>query len=572
DILDSGLNLAEGTVKINGIVNELITLPENILVGNINSGETKSIEFKANVGTLPVNTVIENVSDCFYTYTTNPNDVDGSYGTFYSNFINTRVLNLGIQINKIMDRTSIYIGEIGKCILEVKNIGQSIINNINLIDPLNNAINFVAGSLNIDGSQNSSNIEAGVNIGNLARGEVRTVDFNFNAIGQVGNLTVSNIANATYLYNTNKSGTTFSNKVDLLIKEVLYNVDINKIVTPSIVNSKDKVIYTITVKNNDVKDISNLVVIDTVPSLISVTNVLVDSVPNSNTIPSLGINIGTLGPNMTKVVQIEGNAGVIQNTTIVQNLGEIHFQDSGATSRSMTTSLVDLTIVGVTIPVNISVTETSDKTTLKNGEEVTYTTTIKNNGPTDVKNLIHQITLGQNQSFVQGSLKINGVTVPNGDLNNINLGDLKNGQTTTIEYKTTVVSNLDNITSQNNYNLTYNYGIENNSGQGSGKGAEIMIKGTKTPIHEVSIIKVSDKNFVGVGDVITYEVIIDNIGEVDLQNMVFIDTIATNTTIVDGSLKKDGKNIVGNVENGVNIGSLNKGTTTTLEFKVKILK
>ncbi|MGL4911498.1 MAG: DUF7507 domain-containing protein, partial [Romboutsia sp.] len=377
---------------------------------------------------------------------------------------------------------------------------------------------------------------------------------------------------ATYLYNTNKSGTTFSNKVDLLIKEVLYNVDVNKIVTPSIVNSKDKVIYTITVKNNDAKEINNLIVVDTISNLITVTNVLIDSVPSTNTITNLGISVGKVLANEVKVIQIEGNTSAIENTTIVNNIGEIHFEDTGLTERTVVTSIADLTITGVSIPVNLTVTESSDKNTVKNGEEVTYTTTIKNNGPTDVKNLIHQITLGQNQTFVPGSLKINGVTVPNGDLNNINLGDLKNGEGINIEYKTTVIANPDSIISQNNYNLTYNYGVENNSGSQKGNGASITIKGTTMPVHEVNIVKESDKEFVGIGDVITYTVVITNTGEVDLRNMIFIDTVARNTTIVDGSLKKDGVGLVGNVEAGINIGNLVIGSATTLEFKVQILK
>lgn len=209
------------------------------------------------------------------------------------------------------------------------------------------------------------------------------------------------------------------------------------------------------------------------------------------------------------------------------------------------------------------------------GETVTFEVVALNNGSFIIGNIPNEPVyiydvLRPELEFVKGSVKVNGIPNPIFDINaGIDIGILNINESKSITFDAKIIQYNPNIIT-NTANGTYGYVLLGGKPQ---KGMSISnIVELSIYKANIDVIKKSDKDFVVLGDIITYTVQLVNNGTVDASNVIFTDILPVGTGLVDESFKVN--NIVVNnvnLEKGVNVGTIKAGTTTTVVYKVKVL-
>ena len=212
----------------------------------------------------------------------------------------------------------------------------------------------------------------------------------------------------------------------------------------------------------------------------------------------------------------------------------------------------------------------SDKTTVKEGENVCHTVTVSNNSSTKLFNNYFTIPQPDGTSYVAGSVKVNGITQPAYDpIAGFTLPDLNPGETAIIEY--TIKANAPSTTAPVTHLATIKYTVNDPI-----RGNVNYSENTDTILlnivsDKISVVKNVDKAFAVKGENLHYTVNITNMGNVTKGDLIFKDPIPDGTTFVSNSIKIDGTDFsVYNPEIGFVLRSLAPGETITVEFDVKV--
>ncbi|MEG0296768.1 MAG: glycine-rich protein [Clostridium sp.] len=204
-----------------------------------------------------------------------------------------------------------------------------------------------------------------------------------------------------------------------------------------------------------------------------------------------------------------------------------------------------------------------DKSIATIGDTLTYT--VVHAGDTVYKyfNAIFFDTIPSSTSFISDSFKVNGVTITGANPNppGVNIGSIGPGNTTitfsvvvTTIPSPSLISNIGNISANTVPNIVSNT--------------------VTTTILEANLTatKLVDKTIADIGNILTYTIPIKNIGNTTATNIVFIDTIPSDTSLVLGSFFQDSTPI-SNSPNppGVTLpNSIGIGRVSTITFKIKI--
>lgn len=205
----------------------------------------------------------------------------------------------------------------------------------------------------------------------------------------------------------------------------------------------------------------------------------------------------------------------------------------------------------------------------KEGEIVHTTVTVTNNSETKlIYNFISNPT-PNGASYVDGSVKVNGVTQTKDMITGFFLPDLNPGETLTVEYDMKIDSPM--TVSPVIDSSEFQYSV-NAPARGAVSFKEYTNSNSINVIsNKVRVVKAVDKAFAVKGENLHYTVTITNTGNVTKGDLIFKDPIPDGTTFVSNSIKIDGTDFsVYNPEIGFALRSLAPGETITVEFDVKV--
>ncbi|EQK43163.1 conserved repeat domain protein [[Clostridium] bifermentans ATCC 638] len=218
----------------------------------------------------------------------------------------------------------------------------------------------------------------------------------------------------------------------------------------------------------------------------------------------------------------------------------------------------------------ISLVLSSDNSIVRENDIVTYTVNISNIGNVDILNAVVKDTIPPELSFIDGSVTIDGVNQPVGvsPVSGIEIGSVKIGNTKVVTYKCKVLAK-DETEIKNMANVTFDYippygRIITNKIEYSN---ELSIRST---ITSLAIAAEVNKTTAVVGEILTYTIDVTNNGKIFLSDIIVIDPLDPNLQYMN-NLKINGIPTEGNIVDGVNIGSLDIGETTVINFDVKII-
>lgn len=213
-----------------------------------------------------------------------------------------------------------------------------------------------------------------------------------------------------------------------------------------------------------------------------------------------------------------------------------------------------------------------DKQYVGIGDTINYTISLRNTGNTSANNIIFYDTIPTGTTFVSNSLKINGITQsgatpcpPTG----ISIGDLAPGTASIISFQTKVDNDPRVNAINNTGSVSYNYTldpanlIEERAYNSSNTVCSNVINAKLSNLK-----KTTDREFADIGDIITYTTSFSNLGNTPLNNVIFKDTIPNGTVLVPNSLNINGVTNTNNPQDGINIGTLAIGSSSTISFQV----
>ncbi|MCG8399083.1 DUF11 domain-containing protein, partial [Bacillus atrophaeus] len=218
----------------------------------------------------------------------------------------------------------------------ITNIGN-VLDAINVIltDPIPTGTTFTPGSVTVDGIPTTDNPSTGIPLGDIPPGGTVTVTFQVQVnTFPVPNFPITNIANVR----ADNSQLIESNEVETT--QAVADLTLIKQADPTLINCDDIITYTITVTNNGPDEVTNIILTDIEPSG-------TDFIPNSVFIggilqpgadPNAGVDIGTLAPGETQIIQFKVKN--VSNQCFILNTSEINYcLDQNAVSNQTITTV-----------------------------------------------------------------------------------------------------------------------------------------------------------------------------------------------------------------------------------------
>ncbi|MCL2687184.1 MAG: hypothetical protein FWE58_01450 [Methanobrevibacter sp.] len=502
------------------------------IIGNLNIGETATLVITVNTTTKgTINNIANVTSD------------ENNTGNNESNWTVNITPFVDLSVTKSTSATSVSTGDTFTYTITVTNDGLDEATNVYVTDSLDSRLSYLSQSSDL-GSYNQST--GRWNIGNLAAGTSVTLNITVR-VNSAGNGIIWNTAYANSTEDDGGSAT-----VDVEVDPVV-SLSVTKSVDKVNVTNGDSLLYIITVTNNGPDTATNVVVRDGLDSrldfdyfMIWYYNYYSYSYESDNTIvwtiPSLAN-----GSSATLYIWVNVNAsGNFNNISNVANASSNENETNVESNEVNTTVIPD---------VRLNIIKNVNTTNAFNGDYLTYTITVTNNGRDEANNVLVTDILDSRLNFISSD--------PNTDVSydstnrNLtwNIGTLSgNGVYATLEIVVRVngtgtISNTATVSSDEtddefNTTETYVLGVVN-----------------------LTINKTVDNENAKSGDYITYTITVTNNGPDNATNVVVWDNLDPRLIFRDVSYVSHGSYFL---DGSWRIPSLNSGVTATLNLTFEI--
>lgn len=452
-----------------------------------------------------------------------------------------KVLNLGavtsIVLNKTLDTQIVNIGDEVKYTLSAKNLGAFNIKEYTIMDRVPSGIEVVVSSISDGGVYDASNRTITWDLRNLQANSTETISFKAevqeNAIGRVQN--VACVKGDGYIPELPSNEATFT---------VLEYRKRSSIPTDQILNPNQEYTYYIDIINKSSVDATDIEVQDTLDRRLNINQ---SSISDNGSYNSLTRTISwtvDVPSNSTKTLEFKVNPKEPSN--MVEDIPNVALVNGNETNE----------VINKVGKPNLEIVKSVDKTSVREGEEITYTLTVTNTGTANSANVTLSDLIPSGSTLVQNSL--NGGTVSVGEIN-WDLGVIQPKQSVTKTFK---------VTSDNLPTGTLEGNIVNKA-QITHKGNTIESNTVTTKVTkpQLEIEKSVDRtDLLTVGEEIVYSIRIRNTGTASARDVIVKDNVPEFTELVE--VLNNG--IESNGEITWNLGEVAVNREVTVQFKVLI--
>ncbi|WP_425495276.1 DUF7507 domain-containing protein [Paenibacillus tengchongensis] len=565
DALPAGTAFVPNSVTVDGAPRTGTNPATGVTIGSIAPGATVTVTFAVTVTSLPASGVLNNQSSVSFTSGT-------LASTTFSNIVTTPVYEPILSAVKSGSASVATVGDTINYTVVVSNTGNYAAT-ATLTDTIPAGTSLVANSVLLDGFPlPGSDPSAGVPLGSLAAGSTHTLTFSVLITTLPASQQLSNQATVAFAY-TLPDGRTFNESVASNFNLIpVSSPDVTVLKTTSVIDAVpgDTLPYNITVTNNGIAPVNNVVLSDQIPAGSSFVpnSVVINGTPAPGANPANGISLASIAPGASVTVTFNILVNTLPNPANLNNQASVSYSSgafSGAAYSNILTTPVFQPIVNVV--------KSADTANATVGDTITYFINVTNTG-----NLPAAVTVTDaippGGVFIPNSVLVNGVPVPGADPTaGINVGTVAPGATVTITVSLQVtVATLpaaQQLVNQASASFTFTP-PDGRLLSGTSLSNTLVIP-VSSP--DVSAVKSTPAIDAVVGDIITYTIAVTNNGIATVNNVVLVDPIPAGSVLVPNSVTVDGVPRPGaNPATGVTIGSIAPGATVTVTFQVQVVE
>ncbi|WP_413379279.1 beta strand repeat-containing protein [Paenibacillus taichungensis] len=441
--------------------------------------------------------------------------------------------------------------------------------NVMFFDNIPDSTTFVMNSITIDGvPQAALDPITGAPIGILVSGASVTVSFQVVVTSLPAPPRLFNQAKVGYTAPTVPGGPVINTAVPTNAIEIPVfqpNVAIVKSAETSNVQVGENVTYTLVVTNTG--NISaTTTVLDNIPdgSVFVPGSVTINSVVQPGADPVTGIPIGPVAPNTVFTVTFQVNVVSQPAGFQLVNQGTASYTYQPPDGRVIPGSVVSNTvIIPVTLPF-VSVVKSTPVLDAVVGDTVTYSIVVTNQDTIPVTDILLTDAIPPGSVFAVGSVTVDGVSQPTSDpMTGIAVGTLLGGASSTITFSVNVTSLPEPAELTDQAQVTFT------SGTFSGASFSDVVT---IPVFQaiIGITKTAVPTFAVVGQIISFQFIVNNTGNIDATTFL-TDIIPAETAFVPGTVLVDNISIpAADPNSGFSLGIVPAGGSVLVSFQIVI--
>ena len=507
---------------------------EAINLGNIDVGASVTVYFRAKVNASVRGDVLNIVNII--------TSVDDARGNFTANETVNIIANTTLVVIKDAEIKELNPGDIIHYIITVTADGSSDSLNVNLRDILDNKLlDINSAKYSINGGI-LSDFNGNIYLGNMLTGTAVTVDIWAKVLSSADR-DVFNLVNVTS--DEHPEGNTSNVRVHVRIVDLA----VDKLVNNSVPKYLDMIEYTIVVVNNGPDKSFNVTVGDLLPDGVKFIS------SNGQYNPDTGVwFVGDLDNNESAILKIV--VQVIKVGNIINNVnvtGTGHDTNLTNNNDSVSVSVPDCVILDIS--------KVANSTVIVAGENVGYTVTVTNYGPSVATNVVLK-DIFNSKELLNLQYSLNGVDWL--DYNgSVSLGDINAGADVTVYFRAKVngsvrgdVLNIVNI----------NTGVDDARGNFSDNETVNVIANTT-----LVVIKDAEIKELNPGDTVHFIVTVIAGGSSDSLNVNLNDILDAKLLDVAGATYAVNGVNKGSWTGSIDLGNMLTGTTVTVDIWAKIL-
>lgn len=564
DQLPPGASFVSGSVLVNGSSVPPANPASGIPLGTLIAGAAATISFSALITSVPTLGTLNNLANIAFR--------SGTFNSVtVSNTVVTPVYQPIMSSVKSVNRTIAEVGDTLTYTVLVTNTGNLSATAV-LSDSLPEGTAFVPGSVTVDTiSVPGASPVTGISLGPISPGNTVRVTFQFNMISQPASSRIRNQANVAYSFQlpSGRALTGYSSNSNVVdLPATSPSVSVAKSVSSGAAVLNDILTYNLVIQNNSVSPITQVVLVDTLPAVLSFVpgSVIIGGTAAPLAFPGAGIPLPSIDPGGQIAVSFQARVISVPSTipAIALNRANVSYTagtfNGTASSPPVQTSLYRP---------DIQIIKTSNDTAITVGGTFIYTLQVTNAGnfPADV---VVTDLIPSSMIFVPNSVVINGFPVPGEDPGQgINLDTISAGETNTISFSVNVVSLPVPQQTVNSATASIVYTIPGGRVLTDSASSNPVTVTVSSP--DVDVVKSADAVGVVTGDRITYSLVVSNNGIDDVTQVVVIDRPQEGLQFVPGSVIVGGASVPSaSPIVGIPIGTLAASASVTVTFEVII--
>lgn len=328
--------------------------------------------------------------------------------------------------------------------------------------------------------------------------------------------------------------------------------------------------YEIVVTNSGPSTANNVIVSDSLPAGLTFSSVNSTAGTAAEASGVITVNIPTLAVNASATITV---VTTIQNDfagSTIPNSATADADDAAQVTANATTA--------VNPNLDLQITKTDSVDPVNRGDQLTYTLTVVNNGPSAATNVEVVDTLPSDVTFVSATGgTVTAGTVGTSDPVTIDLGSMASGATRTI----TIVVNVSQSAATTFSNTALVRSTESTGGFDSNTANNTATQSTSTEaIIDLAITKADSADPVRPGENLVYTVVVTNNGPSDATLVNVSDNLPDGIRITSATTTAGTVTIPASAEDTtaanpddllVNIGNLANGATVTITINATVL-